>query len=768
MIIGRKLKKKIMSALRSGEEIPDDLIQEIKSKNPDSSDQEIKDYLSTEFEEKQKDKEFLTLETDITKLLRNTFSYNNDKLEVADLKDSNFNSSLVKLQVGMRSNIPNVIVNLEKYIEMSPDANTSNNLEDLIKRINYLNKEQSGKTSSKQIKTKLYLSWAREIGDLPLGDWSNRKAIYEYWSSIDNKEKKALDDAFATLKNKYKDSDLWKEIKTSKRGDKYYRLNELFTFETPPSYIVDLGSVGIKMRAPNTLLTALRIIEYYNKIRTGSDPSLKFEDIKIQEGDFKRLDVDPIFYYKYHRDYEDIVIPKSEVSKVRELVKTSPLKYAAFTDAELEDFDNWFDGFIEETQEDEQYNGTFSLPISDWVINVGKDYVDENVDITEQDELVKAFIEDVGEYLEDKKTKFSIFQERSEVNLEPTASQYQTAQRLRRLGRATQQPATMGTPSKELARFETQEDGQYEAPWNDFLKAMDSYYISPISSKYFFSPKELPRWANSHTAYMIAIKNEENNPIGYLLGKTIEGSLDDIIDLRQLKALTNFILAVKRSGAKTWDNKYFFNGRMAVLALNSLFGDRFKEKNMQSVGYIIYDMAKKSRYSDEDISEMVKKYPFWKDIKEHYDNYLKSQGEIYPIEQLRYAINTPEFTTMFGSLDKDSGGLSVKDKDMYKELKRLDSAFDDFYKMDEINQVMLEAHDTIRKMNNEPIYHANLSLNSIEDMDLIINKLHLEQSMELTATEVDKIVKAVSSYESIAANFGINEESVYTIKALFR
>ena len=112
--------------------------------------------------------------------------------------------------------------------------------------------------------------------------------------------------------------------------------------------------------------------------------------------------------------------------------------------------------------------------------------------------------------------------------------------------------------------------------------------------------------------------------------------------------------------------------------------------------------------------------------------------------------------------------LSEEDKELYNELKALDAVFDEFYKMDEINAAMLEAHDTIRKMNNEPIFSAHLSLDSIEDMDLIINKLHLEQNMEVTATEVDKIVKAVSSYESIAANFGINEESVYTIKALFR
>ena len=34
--------------------------------------------------------------------------------------------------------------------------------------------------------------------------------------------------------------------------------------------------------------------------------------------------------------------------------------------------------------------------------------------------------------------------------------------------------------------------------------------------------------------------------------------------------------------------------------------------------------------------------------------------------------------------------------------------------------------------------------------------------------EVDSIVKSVSSYESLAKNFGVNEDVIYTVKAMFR
>ena len=108
------------------------------------------------------------------------------------------------------------------------------------------------------------------------------------------------------------------------------------------------------------------------------------------------------------------------------------------------------------------------------------------------------------------------------------------------------------------------------------------------------------------------------------------------------------------------------------------------------------------------------------------------------------------------------------DEDLYESLLRLDRLFDEFHKMDEINESLLYAHDTIRKMENKPIVKSYLSLTDVDQMGLVIDKIHKEHRMDLTATEIDRIVKAVSSYESISRNYGINEEVVYTIKAMFR
>ena len=133
---------------------------------------------------------------------------------------------------------------------------------------------------------------------------------------------------------------------------------------------------------------------------------------------------------------------------------------------------------------------------------------------------------------------------------------------------------------------------------------------------------------------------------------------------------------------------------------------------------------------------------------------------------LRYALNTPEFKAWLGL--GEGRKYDYADPDLAQAIEDLDSEFDTFHKMDNINVTLLNAHDTIRKMKNQPIIYSHLSLDSIEDMDLVINKIHKDQRMDVTATEISKIVKVVASYQSISRDFGLNEETIYTVKALFR
>ena len=267
MQIGRKLKKEIRGIVNSGKEIPDEVLQEIKGKNPDLSDEEILEYITREFPKE--------LEKEINELMKDALSYRGEPLEIVDLKDKNFDEDSVNLQRGKSEVIINSISKIEDYVNKSSSSNIKENLENLVLRINSLI-ERRGKTySRKDVEKRLYINWAKQIGDLPLGNWSNRKAIYDYWKKIEEKEKKKLDKAFKVLwQAYYDDKKLGDEIKHAKKGDEYYSLQQLFSggkegrgaiYTDPPSYIIKINE--IKMKVPDEFVTALRILEHYDRVR---------------------------------------------------------------------------------------------------------------------------------------------------------------------------------------------------------------------------------------------------------------------------------------------------------------------------------------------------------------------------------------------------------------------------------------------------------------------------------------------------------------------
>ena len=713
----------------------------------------------------------------ITNLLKQLYIYKNKPLRFGHLKFEDFNANRLGLKKGTKNvqekigDVKGVIDSLNKYREKTDNNVTKNNIDELLKFTDEATKVDAGDIPLKDIENRLYLSWAKEVGDLPLGNWSNRRAIYEYWSGVAEKYEK-VEKAFEDLKTEYNQN--------KPEGKLEELMDELFE-ESVPQYVIQIPAVPLDV--PSHFDAAINILDYYNKLRGVLTPEeeeqlgVEYEEgiqrltdskerriAQIYENTQKpkgltKIDVDPIFWYKYNSDYEGVNIPKNQVQDVKEVMKTSPLKYVALSDEELDDFDDWFDRFITEIGRDEQYTGQFYLPISSFMVDLSKEIEMPTEVSSKVDEEISDFIELVANIIEVDKTQFTTYQRQTFGSKDSVPHAYEKRTRQRR--EDFQEEGKGRTIPKEIA-----------GSWTKFLESLNDYYLIPISSKFFIESKQRPRWAKSHASYLIAIKNATKNPVGSMLTRIMDESLNIVstgeIEDYTIDDLTDFIRDMRRSGAKRWSKDYFDSAKKAVHSLDDLFGEQFHDKNMESIGYILYDMGKKMKIDEEDILEMAT--PFWKDFKKYYDGY--KSNEVYPIDQLRYALNTPEFTALIGISDERAEGDKTPREDvdieLVESLKRLDRLFDEFHKMDEINTSMLEAHDTIRKMNNEPIFSAHLSLDSIEDMDLIINKLHLEQNMEVTATEVDKIVKAVSSYESIAANFGINEESVYTIKALFR
>jgi len=84
-----------------------------------------------------------------------------------------------------------------------------------------------------------------------------------------------------------------------------------------------------------------------------------------------------------------------------------------------------------------------------------------------------------------------------------------------------------------------------------------------------------------------------------------------------------------------------------------------------------------------------------------------------------------------------------------------------------VNKKLLKAHDVIRKSLGKETVYGFLPL-TFDNIDLVIEKMHKEENLDLSHMEVENIVKSIDSHESIGRDYGITTDHVYLIKARFR
>ena len=759
--------------------------------------------------------------------LRSAFSYRGRPLNYKNLEGGDFDVEEVSLRSNAPDSIGEDLVRLGEYAKTTDDDTVMNNTNSLIQ---FHLKTQERKDAPAKTPTVIDVAWAADVGDLELGNLKSREGIYSYWKKISAKHADVVSaaDEFRDMLTHIDTllSDVPEELRFFEGF--VNAANEFLTDykKGVPNYILELDP--FEMNVDTEFMNALKIMDaFYDALgvmpkgkqegtgqqsNSASDSADEVSEGAAQtgqealEGEFmeartatetvydasmddmgsrgktepkpqskgRPLSVDPIFWYKFNDDFSKIKIPKRQMGKIRQLINgmreqelqpqeeggevivrpaTIGLKYRymgrfegdsyVLDNATLDEFDAWFNKF-EENLDNIDSKQIFHLPLSSFV----EDYLAKNskkkVDGITEDTV--KFLDNVANIAESYKTSLSSYQKKRGEGTKETTGSAPWVQWAGETGKDRDIPA------------------EVDKPWNDLLKAINEYYLIPLQGKNYVQAKEKPSWATGHSAMILSIKNAEDNAIGSLLDNMVSGSIHSVRP-KTIRNITAFIKVARQTGARAFTKDIFSKGKKAVRALNSLFGKQYNSKNKEAVGYIIYDMARKLNV--QNVDDLAKGY--WSDIDSLYSRYKEADKDKYPITMLRYALNTPEFKAWLGLGEgKGTGEYRYVDPALATAVKELDSEFDTFHKMDNINISLLDAHDTIRKMKDRKVIYSHLSLDSIEHMDLVINKIHSEQQMDLTATEINKIVKAVASYGAISRNFGINEEVVYTVKAMFR
>lgn len=122
-------------------------------------------------------------------------------------------------------------------------------------------------------------------------------------------------------------------------------------------------------------------------------------------------------------------------------------------------------------------------------------------------------------------------------------------------------------------------------------------------------------------------------------------------------------------------------------------------------------------------------------------------------------------------LIKNNINLFEKDSNKKSELEEftsLHSKIEDKILLSDVEQDILVAHDSIRKMLNKPVYYNRCDLNNYDHVNETIELIKEDYGVEITATDVTNIVTDFDSMNSLGDKYGVSEDVVYHVKAVFR
>jgi len=101
------------------------------------------------------------------------------------------------------------------------------------------------------------------------------------------------------------------------------------------------------------------------------------------------------------------------------------------------------------------------------------------------------------------------------------------------------------------------------------------------------------------------------------------------------------------------------------------------------------------------------------------------------------------------------------------KLRAIEQEISSIKKMDIENKI-LQVHDSLRILKGLPIYYGRGSLSSMDDLSEVIDVAKNIFDIDIVSTEIIKMVEEIDAFSNISKSVGVSEEVVYFVKANFR
>tara|TARA_R100001509_G_C4883603_1_gene221085 strand:+ start:2584 stop:5265 length:2682 start_codon:yes stop_codon:yes gene_type:complete len=290
---------------------------------------------------------------------------------------------------------------------------------------------------------------------------------------------------------------------------------------------------------------------------------------------------------------------------------------------------------------------------------------------------------------------------------------------------------------------------QLKPLFNDLLKAINEYYVDPATS----SLKPLARrfdWMDTTTLGILGSRRVKGNAFLTMLSLQRSNSGGILLDEPNMESVVNILSALAKPVTKNSAGSFLDLLEDAAGAVDEVFkGDDSRGVSIE-FGNLGFETLKKNGL-DTDKNFSGKKLSEWHKI------YNESPGVIYPFGALYYHVLSNE--TLYTK-------YSTKYESLISEIKRIENKLDIVKSDLEVNY--LNAHDTVRKMMQKPIYYGLSSTDDFDDVQETISIMKSEFNTDLTAMEIESIVKELDSMENLSRKYGISTEGVYYLKATHR
>ena len=487
------------------------------------------------------------------------------------------------------------------------------------------------------------------------------------------------------------------------------------------------------------------------------------------------VEVDPLFYYVFapqqnkENKYEAWLDTPLFLKEMRRLTRNFAIAGAKYTVDIGSELSNHIDRLMQQAATTRK---EYHLPVSNKLIMMIEDRelwneLDEDSrkmlkDYSSNVENITDFLETVGRMIDSSENEM----ERLSSPVSATVSSEKDKD-----GKTI--APTMSSTHFGSSRTESFVDelGTLKDDFNKMLDAIFEYYVKPVNSRYrpFDEPIAFGDRGELGSAIdlfkTLAQDNRNANAFFMLLwaesigqgGMILPAQLNRMTSaLRELSKPSKF-KDMSRLKTALRDLKKVTNQIMAVS------GESFNDALDIEIGKWFHDFLQRNNKPDTE----------WNGVKVSELASRWEKSEIYPIEAIHLYLERSQ--SLYGDLkgtkteaQKRSEARGGKKKQPPKAIIQFNDALNDMNIVKSDVIPVIEVHDTIRKMMGKPVYHNTSKLDNFNHMESAIDIMEKEYNVEVTASEIENIVKDVDSMESLSKRHGIPSESVYFLKATFR